>query len=55
MGADADTYGELATATLTGYDFDGWYTEAEGGEQGNFDNSLSDRRIRSSSVRTLDR
>lgn len=32
MGADADTYGELATATLTGYDFDGWYTEAEGGE-----------------------
>ena len=28
MGADADTYGELATATLTGYDFDGWYTEA---------------------------
>ena len=32
MGADADTYGELATATLTGYDFDGWYTETEGGE-----------------------
>ena len=32
MGADADTYGELATATLIGYDFDGWYTEAEGGE-----------------------
>ncbi len=32
MGADADTYGELAAATLTGYDFDGWYTEAEGGE-----------------------
>lgn len=33
MGADADTYGELATATLTGYTFDGWFTEAEGGEQ----------------------
>lgn len=32
MGADADTYGELATATLTGYTFDGWFTEAEGGE-----------------------
>lgn len=33
MGADADTYGELATASMVGYDFDGWFTEAEGGEQ----------------------
>lgn len=33
MGADANVYGELATATLTGYTFDGWFTEAEGGEQ----------------------
>ena len=33
MGADADVYGELATATMVGYDFDGWFTEAEGGEQ----------------------
>lgn len=33
MGADANVYGELATASMVGYDFDGWFTEAEGGEQ----------------------
>lgn len=31
MPAGATTYGNLATAALTGYTFDGWYTEAEGG------------------------
>lgn len=33
MQANATTYGELATASLTGYDFVGWFTEAKGGEQ----------------------
>lgn len=29
----ATTYGTLATATLVGYTFNGWFTEAEGGAQ----------------------
>lgn len=33
MEAGANTYGALATASMTGYDFDGWFTEAEGGEK----------------------
>ena len=33
MEAGATTYGDLATASLDGYDFDGWFTAAEGGEQ----------------------
>lgn len=33
MQANATTYGELATASLTGYIFDGWFTKAEGGEK----------------------
>lgn len=32
MQANATTYGTLATASLTGYIFDGWFTKAEGGE-----------------------
>ena len=28
-----DTYGELPLPVRVGYDFDGWFTEAEGGEQ----------------------
>ena len=33
MQANATTYGTLATASLTGYNFVGWFTAAEGGEQ----------------------
>ena len=33
MQANATTYGTLATASLIGYDFVGWFTEAEGGNQ----------------------
>lgn len=33
MEAGANTYGVLATAKLTGYDFVGWFTAAEGGEE----------------------
>lgn len=33
MPAGATTYGTLATASLTGYDFDGWFTAAEGGTE----------------------
>lgn len=33
MQAGASTYGDLAAATLTGYDFIGWFTEAEDGEK----------------------
>lgn len=33
LEASAVKYGDLASASLTGYDFLGWFTEAEGGEQ----------------------
>lgn len=33
MEAGASTYGALAIAQLTGYDFDGWFTAPEGGEE----------------------
>ena len=33
MQANATTYGTLATASLIGYDFVGWFTEKEGGEK----------------------
>ena len=32
MEANATTYGTLATASMTGYDFNGWFTAAEGGD-----------------------
>lgn len=32
MGADANVYGELATASMVGYDFDGWYTDPTAGD-----------------------
>lgn len=32
MQANATTYGTLATASLTGYNFVGWFTAAEGGD-----------------------
>lgn len=32
MQANATTYGTLATASMTGYDFNGWFTAAEGGD-----------------------
>jgi len=33
METNAATYGSLPNITMTGYDFLGWFTEAEGGEQ----------------------
>ena len=33
MEAAAETYGELPTMTMTGYIFDGWFTEPDGGEE----------------------
>lgn len=41
MQAGATTYGDLATATLVGYDFDGWFTETEGGVQITSDTAYS--------------
>lgn len=33
MAASDETYGELPTMTMTGYDFVGWFTAPDGGEQ----------------------
>lgn len=39
LEASAVKYGDLASASLTGYDFLGWFTQAEGGEQITADSS----------------